>query len=133
MLPPRLGIKFLPGVTIAFSGARPRGIAASCGRFAGISPTHSPCAFALAPRTDVGLAFAFLLRGPALRFLAFSAVKIAPVSTTAFIFGFAGFLQGYRNGLAPALDFAGFAAAAAFEFAVLEFMHDPAGNPPLAR
>jgi hypothetical protein len=63
----------------------------------------------------------------------FSVAKIAPVSATALIFGFAGFLQGYRNGLAPALDFARFAAAAAFEFAVLELMHDPSGDPPLAR
>jgi hypothetical protein len=44
-----------------------------------------------------------------------------------------GFLEGDRDGLPAALDLAAFAATPTLEFAVLEFVHHPAGDPLLAR
>ena len=55
--------------------------------------------------------------------------KIALVAAIALIFGRAGFFEGDRDGLATALHGTALSAAAALEFAVLELMHDPAGDP----
>ena len=88
---------------------------------------------ALAASADMRLALALLLRRTTCRLFVLGAAKIAPVAPLAFVFGAAGFLQGYRDRLATTLDLAAFSAAAALEFAVLEFMHHSAGYPTLPR
>ena len=79
------------------------------------------------------LAFTLLLGGAAGRFLAFRPVKVAAISSFAFIFGAAGFFERDGNCLAPVLHLAASSAGAALEFAVLEFVHDPARYAPLPR
>ena len=129
----RSRIKLLTGMTVALVCARPRGPLAPCRRFTGIPPAHCPRAFALATGTDVGLSLAFLLTGETSSFLAFGPPKVASVATFALIFGTAGLLQRDRDRLATVLYFSAPSAATAFQFAMLEFVHDPASYSPLAR
>lgn len=129
----RLGIKLLPGMSVGSMSARAGGPLTACGRLLGIPPGHGRRTFSPAMRADVRPAFALLLCGASGRFLLFGAAQVALVAPSAFIFGTAGFLERDRDGLAAALDLARFAARTALEFAMAELVHDPAGNPPLAR
>src|SRR5204863_9235699 len=69
----RLGIEFLAGMSVAFARAGGRGLAASGGGLAGVAAGHCPRALSFPVGADMGLAFALLLGGAALGFLAFGA------------------------------------------------------------
>ena len=74
-------------------------------------------------------AFALLLGSAAVSFLALGAPQITAVAARAVVFRGACFLKRDGNRLAPISDLAGLAAAPALQFAMLEFTHDPAGDP----
>ena len=79
-------------------------------------------------RADVGLALTFLLSCSSLSLLLFRATKIAPVAGAALVSGRAGLLECDSDRLAPTLYLAAFTVTAALELAVLELVHDPAGD-----
>jgi len=73
-------------------------------------------------------AFSFLLGSATLRRLLLGSPQAVAIAPRAVVFRGACFLQrdGYR--LPAAFDLAGLASAAALQFAVLEFVHHPAGD-----
>src|SRR5882757_5271829 len=73
----------------------------------------------------MALALAFLLIGPSRCLLALAACEVSLVLATALIFGGAGLIERDGDRLAAALDLAALAGAAAFQFAVRIFVHDP--------
>src|SRR5579863_8729963 len=86
-----------PGLrAVSTAGSRPGRILAA----------HRGAAFPPPERTDMGLAFLFLLVGVSARFLAFGPGKVSLVCLAALILGCAGLLECNRNRLAAAFDFA---------------------------
>jgi hypothetical protein len=83
-------------------------------------------------RAGTPLALAFLLRGAARRFLAFGAVKIAPVAALAFIVGAAGFLQRDRESLAAVLTLPPLPPRPLLSSPCLNSCMTLPGDPPLA-
>jgi len=78
-------------------------------------------------------AFTLLLVRLAARLFAFDFDKISFVLPFALVLGGAGLFQRYGDGLTAALDLAALAAGSAFEFAVLELVHDAASRLSLTR
>src|ERR1700761_7985043 len=108
---PRLFIKLLSRVAVGMVGTGDCRAMATCGLLFGVPALHSLSAFALAIGADMRSAFAFLLSGLALCFLAFGAMKVTPIALGAFIFRSAGLFQSYGDRLAPAFDGTTLAAA----------------------
>jgi hypothetical protein len=73
-----------------------------------------------------------LLVSVAAGFFPLRAGKIPLILALALIFRCAGFLQGNSNGLPPAFHLASLSTAPAFEFTVLELMHDSSGRLSLS-
>src|SRR4029077_16054495 len=81
-----------------------------------------------AARPHMRFALAFLLVGLAARFLAFGFAEISFVFPFAFVLGGTRLFQRNGDGLTAALVLASLAAASAFEFAVLELVHNATGG-----
>jgi len=128
-LPP-LGprVKCLPGMSVGFPRARDGRFPSARRSFAGVSTCHRAGTLTLPVRADVGLALTFLLSCSSLSLLLFRATKIAPVARVALVPGGAGFLAWGASRLAPTLHLAALPVTAALELAVLELVHDPAGD-----
>ena len=93
---------------------------------------HRARALALSARADMRLSLFLLLAGFAARFLALRFGEAPLVLGFASVFRSPRFMYGDGDGLLAAFDLAAFAAWAAFELAMLEFVHDASRRLPLA-
>lgn len=98
-----------------------------------ILATHRRRAFALVTRADVRLAFGLLLISIAARFLALALGEILLVVGIALVLRGSGFVQRDGDRLLAGLNLPAFAMRAAFQFAMLVFVHDAANRLSLAR
>src|ERR1700759_3487470 len=82
----RLGIKLPPGVAVRFAGAGNGCAVTARGLLARVASAHRLGALALARGADMRPAFAFLLGGAAMGFLALGAPQVATVAAGAVVF-----------------------------------------------
>jgi hypothetical protein len=129
----RFLVKFPTGVSVGFTGPASGRTMSSRGLFLRVSASHRGSAFALSVCADMRFSLALLLRGPSLSFFPLGAAKVAAIALFTGVFRGAGFAERNRYCLTAVPDLASLAAAASFQFAVLELMHHPAGDAFLAR
>lgn len=115
-------------MSIGLAGAGYGRTMPSRGLFLGTAAAHRDSALPLLVCADMRFAFALLLRGAPRCLFLLGAPKIATIALRTVVFRGAGFLQGNGYRLPTALDLA---ATPTLQFAVLEFVHHPAGDPLL--
>jgi hypothetical protein len=128
MATPRLDVELMSGMAVGAVGTSGGSLSAAGGRLVSALAAHATGALTFAKSAKPGFTLALLLAGPAFGFLSLGTMQVASIAAIALVFRCARFLQCDGDRLAAALDPAAFASGAAFQFAMLELMHDAAGD-----